>query len=162
MYLKQADIFWGTSRDFNKEIMDITTKTTCAAGDVLFREGQAAENFYILLKGRVKLTIGTANNTVYIISLAGEAFGWSSLIDRETYSASAESSEKSSLLVIDRTRLAPILEKYAHDGQLFFKKLAGTLGNRLLQSYKTIADESRPALSTSYGTGQIVEGAIQE
>jgi len=161
MYLKQADVFWGTSREFVKEIMEITTKETCAEGDVLFQEGQAAENFYIMLKGRVKLTIGTAAHTAYIISHAGEAFGWSSLIDRESYSASAICTDNTNLLVIARANLAPILQKFTYDGQIFFKKLAGTLGNRLLQSYKNI-NESKAVLSTSYGTGQVAEEAAQE
>lgn len=161
MFLKQGDIFWGTSREFNKEIMKITSKQSFPAGVTLFREGQAATDFYILIRGSVNIRIGQAGDTVYSVSHAGEAFGWSSLIDRPTYSASAECTLPTTLLVVDRDQLAPILEQYALDGQIFFKKLAGTLGQRLLQSYTAIASAPKTAHSVSYGTGQVAEAGAE-
>jgi hypothetical protein len=44
----------------------------------------------------------------------------------------------------------------------FFKKLAATLGNRLLQSYQTMASVSGTALSASYGTGQVMQTVANE
>lgn len=161
MYLKQGDIFWGTSRAFNKEIMEVTDKKSFPAGVKLFQEGQKATDFYILIKGAVSIRIGETGDTVYTVSHAGEAFGWSSLIERETYSASAECTAPSTLLVVDRDRFAPILEKYPMDGQIFYKKLAGTLGHRLLRSYKVVASTSKSALSVSYGTGQVMETTVE-
>lgn len=56
MYLKQGDLFWGMDKDFVKDAMDITTKENLDEGQVVFREGDPAESFYILVKGRIKLT----------------------------------------------------------------------------------------------------------
>ena len=73
---------------------------------------------------------------VYDVGQNGEAFGWSSLIGRDVYSASAECVEPTKLLVADRTRLNQVLEDDPANGIIFMKHLAATLGNRLIESYK--------------------------
>ena len=73
MYLRQKDIFWGMKRDFVKEIMKLSTTEAHETGTVLFKEGDLADQFYILLKGRVKLSLGKIGQSVYITSNAGEA-----------------------------------------------------------------------------------------
>jgi CRP-like cAMP-binding protein len=70
--------------------MNVSMTESYDEGDLLFQQGDPANQFYILLKGRIKLILGETGHAVYIVSNAGEAFGWSSLIDRETYTASAE------------------------------------------------------------------------
>ena len=138
MHIRQSDLLLGTSMDFVKKIMDISRMISHEAGDVLFRENDRAQYFYILLNGRVKLTIGEGGRMVYNIAQNGEAFGWSSLIGREVYSASAECLEPTKLLVTDRKILARILEEDPANGIIFFRHLAATLGNRLLETYKMI------------------------
>ena len=39
MYLKQSDIFWGTGKEFMKQVMDISIRESYNQGDFLFREG---------------------------------------------------------------------------------------------------------------------------
>ena len=70
--------------------MNVSMTESYDEGDLLFQQGDPANQFYILLKGRIKLILWETGHAVYIVSNAGEAFGWSSLIDRETYTASAE------------------------------------------------------------------------
>ena len=88
MYLKQKDIFRAMNKSFVKKFMNVSTTESYEQGDMLFQQGDLANQFYILLKGRIKLILGETGHAVYIVSNAGEAFGWSSLIDRETYTAS--------------------------------------------------------------------------
>jgi len=92
----------------------------------------------VLLNGRVKLGVGESEEMVYDVRQNGEAFGWSSLIGRSDYSASAECIEPSKLLKTDRKKLQEILEADPANGIIFFKQLAATLGNRLIESYKKI------------------------
>jgi CRP-like cAMP-binding protein len=156
MYLKQKDIFWAMSKDFVKEIMGISVTESHKQGELLFREGDLANTFYILLKGRVKLSLGETGQVVYIVSNAGEAFGWSSLIGREIFSASAECLAATKLLKFDKKKLQKILEKDPGNSLILFKRLAEILGNRLLQSYTIISSASRAEISPSYGTGQVM------
>lgn len=139
MYIKQSELLKGMSMDFVKKFMDMSQMISHDKGDILFREKDQANYFYILLNGRVKLSIGESDKMVYDAKENGEAFGWSSLIGSDHYSASAECIEPTKLLKTDSTRLRDVLEKDPTNGSIFFKQLAVTLGNRLIESYKRIS-----------------------
>ncbi len=138
MYIKQSDLLLGTSMDFVKKIMDISRMISHEKGDILFHENDEARHFYILLNGHVKLSVGEGGQVVYDVGQNGEAFGWSSLIGREVYSASAECVQPTKLLVTDRQELGKVLEGDPANGLIFVKQLAATLGNRLMETYKMI------------------------
>jgi CRP-like cAMP-binding protein len=161
MYLKQKDIFWAMEKDFVKSIMDVAESESYKEGAVLFQEGDQADNFYILLKGRVKLILGQTH-AVYVVSSAGEAFGWSSLIGRDTYSAAAICSVPAKLLKFERQKLQKAIAEDPVNGIVFFKRIAELLGNRLLQSYAMISSGSGADVSTSFGTGQVIDNTAAE
>jgi len=138
MYIKQSELFMGTSMDFVKKFMDISEMSSHKKGEILFRENDPANFFFILLNGRVKLSVGQPKQVVYNAERNGEAFGWSSLIGGAVYSASAECLEPTKLLKTDSNKLSGILAKDADNGIIFFKQLAATLGKRLLETYKVI------------------------
>jgi len=162
MYVKQKDIFRAMSKSFVKKIMNVSTTESYEQGDLLFQQGDLANQFYILLKGRIKLTLGETGRSVYIVSHAGEAFGWSSLIDRETYTASAECMTPAKLLRFDQEKVLKILEEDPANGLVFFKRLADILGNRLLHSYKMISSTAQTDISPSFGTGQVMATIVSE
>ena len=138
MYIKQSALFTGTSMDFVKKFMDICELSSHKKGEVLFRENDPADFFFILLNGHVKLCIGEPQQVIYSAERNGEAFGWSSLIGGKVYSASAECLEPTKLLKTASDELSRILEADAENGMIFFKQLAASLGNRLLETYKVI------------------------
>ena len=138
MYINQSDLFTGTSMDFVKKFMDICEMSSHKKGEVLFRENDPAKYFFILLNGCVKLSIGEPQQMVYNAERNGEAFGWSSLIGGDVYSASAECLEPTKLLKTASSELSRILEEDTENGIIFFKQLAATLGNRLLETYKLV------------------------
>ena len=138
MYIKQSELLMGTSMDFVKKFMDISEMISHKKGDILFREKDPAQYFYVLLNGRVKLGVGEREETVYDVRRNGEAFGWSSLIGRDDYSTSAECIEPTKLLKTDSEKLGKVLESDPANGVIFFKQLAATLGNRLIESYKRL------------------------
>ena len=138
MYIKQSDLLLGTSMDFVKKFMDICRMVSHEKGDILFHENDQARHLYILLNGQVKLSVGGGGQVVYDVGQNGEAFGWSSLIGRDVYSASAECVEPTKLLIADRRELGKIIEEDPANGIIFLKQLAATLGNRLMETYKMI------------------------
>ena len=139
MYIKQSELLMGTSMDFIKKFMDIAQMVSHEKDDVLFREKDPALYFYVLLNGRVKLGVGESEQMVYDVRQNGEAFGWSSLIGRDRYSASAVCVESTKLLKTNSEKLRKELDNDPANGVVFFKQLAATLGNRLLETYKTIS-----------------------
>lgn len=138
MYVKQGDLFWGMSKDFVKEAMDNATKLAHEEGDVLFTAGDSAAHFYVLIKGRVMLSIGETGPTVYIARNAGELIGWSSLIGRDSFTATAKCVEPTNLLKIDRDSFLASLAKDDANGVILFKRLAETLSHRLLEVYPSV------------------------
>jgi CRP/FNR family cyclic AMP-dependent transcriptional regulator len=142
MYIKQSALFTGTSMDFVKKFMDICELSSHKKGEVLFRENDPADFFFILLNGHVKLSVGEPQQVVYNAARNGEAFGWSSLIGGDVYSASAECLEPTKLLKTASVELSRILEADTENGIIFFKRLAASLGMRLLEMYKVINQKS--------------------
>jgi CRP-like cAMP-binding protein len=143
MLIDQGDLLWGMDYLFTKDFMAVSAKVHLEKGTVIFREGDKADYFYTLVEGRVGLTIGEPAKEIYIIDKAGEAFGWSSLVDRNYYSASAECLEPSNLLRFEKNDLNAFLLNNVDSALIFYKRLAGILGNRLIQCYKLIYPQDR-------------------
>ena len=159
MYLKQSDLFWQLDHDFVKRIMEQAQKQKWEAGHILFHEGDPARRFYILIKGRVRLNIGQQGQVVNTVNHAGECFGWSALLNRDVYSASAECKETTELLSFEEEHLSPILEDDPANGLVFMKRLAGMIGNRLIQNYQLVASMQTAEGTLVFGANQLVESA---
>ena len=139
MYIKMSDFFMDMGKDFTMEVLDISERLSHEEGDLLFHEGDAATHFYVLLKGRVKLSLGDAGPVVYMVRQPGEIIGWSGLIGRKTYTATGECVEATNLLKFDCGVFLKILKKYPKNEALLFRRLAEMLGKRLLELYPTIS-----------------------
>jgi len=138
MHLTMGDFIMGMGREFATEAMDISGKMSLNEGNILFSAGDAAGHFYVLLKGQVQLSLGKAGPVVYQARHPGEIIGWSCLIGRETYSASAECTQATDLLRFDRESFLKALNKNPANEALLFRRLAEMLGNRLLELYPTL------------------------
>ena len=157
MYFKQVDILSGLDKGFIKKMMDIATKSTFQAGTFLFKQGDPAEHFYILIKGHIKLSFGEGGQTVHTINHGGEAFGWSSLTGSDKYTATAKCIEPVSLMMFHRDKLQPLLADEPTHAFKFYKNLSLTLGNRLIRSYDLVNSFASAGSTPSYGTGQAQE-----
>jgi len=160
MYFQQAELFGGLDEGFMKKFMDLGKKETHQTGHILIREGDRAGFFFVLLEGSVKITIGETGHTLFTVDQPFESFGWSSLVGRDKYSASAECREKTTLLRIDVQKFTAALEDDAKAGITFYKGLARGLGNRLVQSYRLMSDATQADVLRSYGTGQVIESEM--
>ena len=138
VYLKSADLFLGMGKEFVTEAMDISTKISHAEGDYLFHLNETATYFYILLKGKVRLSLGKTGPVVYVAKHPSEIIGWSSIIGRDSYSASAECILPTDLLRFNRHGFLKLLEQNPANEAILFKRLAEMLGNRLLELYPNI------------------------
>ena len=157
MYLKQRDLFHSLDKDFVKDIMKIAETRSHEAGEMLFHEGDPADWLFILLKGRVKLKLGHTGQAVYVVSNAGEMFGWSSLVGRTSYSASGECMLPTKLLRFDKSKLEKIINADAAASVQLFKTLAAILGERLIISYAIDFASVGEEAYTSAGTGQTMD-----
>ena len=145
--LKQSDLFWGMDKAFVKTAMEMSTKETFGEKEIIFKEGDPANAFYVLVKGRVQITLGEASKEVYVAYQAGEIIGWSSLIGRETLSATATCLEPTILSRFDRDKFLENLEKHPSEEAMLFKRVAMTLGNRLVTIFNTLDSRARPSIA---------------
>ena len=152
MFIKQADLLKGVGRRFIKKFVKIMVDESPLQGAFLFTEGDPADNFYVLEEGSVKLSIGEEGHITHIVSKRGEAFGWSSLVDRDVYTASAECSAPTKVLKIPREEMNRILDNNPADGLIFFKRLAGTMGERLISAYNLFLLAQRSEEHRTYGS----------
>ena len=136
MLIDQADFLWEMDKLFVREFMGLTAPVEFQKGGLVFRESDLADYFFTLIEGRVRLTVGVPPREVYTVDRPGEAFGWSSLVDRNYYSAAAECMETTRCLKLEGRKLQTLLQNHPESGLLFYKKLAGMLGHRLVQFYQ--------------------------
>jgi CRP-like cAMP-binding protein len=162
MYIQQADFFCGTSMVFANAAMKIAVQNHYLPGEFIFKEGDPAHSLYVLLKGRVRICIGEPGEVVYSVSRGGEAFGWSSLVGRPSYSAAAVCLEPTQLIAFDRDRFQRVLEMYPEDAITLYRGLALTLASRLLQAYKMVTAGSAAGRTPCLGSGQFSESDLQE
>jgi CRP-like cAMP-binding protein len=133
MHFSQSDLFWGMSIDFVKASTELAFHISCKEGEKLFDIGDKADRFYVLLKGSVTMKRGDGD--LYTAQDAGEIFGWSSLIKRPEYAASATCDKETELLNIKAGPFLKLMDIYPNDKAVLFERLATMLGNQLLGVY---------------------------
>jgi CRP/FNR family transcriptional regulator, cyclic AMP receptor protein len=137
MQLRQGDLFWGMNIDFVKEITDLAVHISGKEGDSLFKVGDPANFFFILLKGSVSMERGKGK--WHTAKQPGELFGWSALIHRKEFAASAACGTDSELLKIERDPFLKLLESSPQNKAALYEGLAKMIGNQLLEVYITTA-----------------------
>lgn len=160
MFIQQADLFREVNQETTIEISSIMVEQSYDEGTILFAEGDPANHFFILKEGRVRLAVGKEAAIDYPVSTPGEAFGWSSLVGRDTYTAQAECETECKLIKIEKESLQKVFERHPDSGMAFFKGLAGAIGQRLIYAYNSFLSQQSPEHDTSYGTGQTMDISV--
>ena len=138
MIIREIDLFEGMNEEIEQELAKVMEGESYNSGEVIIKEGAAADNFYILQTGALNVKVAGARQTTHVAIRPGEAVGWSSLAGRETYSASVECAEPSKLVKINKDKLDQVLRRYPGAGLLFYKRLAGLVGDRLIKCYQVM------------------------
>lgn len=137
MELRQGDLFRNLNKEFVREITELAQHLSCEQGDVLFKVGDPANLFYILLRGSVTMERGKGR--WYTAKQPGELFGWSSLIHRDDFAATAVCDIDSELLKIEREPFLKLLESSQQDKATLYEQLSRMLGIQLLSVYMNTA-----------------------
>lgn len=151
MIIQESDVFKGLGPGVISEIAQEMVEEFYTKGSHIFKDNHLAENFYILEEGQIRLSVGEQGRIHHLISDAGEAFGWSSLVGHETYTASAECLSPTKVIRIEKHSLERIFQKDPASGVLFFQRLAGLIGERLVKTYSMLSTASREEWPPSYG-----------
>jgi CRP-like cAMP-binding protein len=155
MFLPKSDMFKDLRQEAIEDISNIAVEETHTGGTVLFSAGQPARHFYLLVDGMVGLTVGEQASLHYSVTRIGESFGWSSVVGRDVYSATAECVVPTKVMKIDRAMLEKVFDSHARSGRVFYKGLAKAMGERWLDLHRTLMSSLDSGRATSYGTGQV-------
>ncbi len=106
-------------------------------GTVIFRQGDPGDQMFVVVEGRVRLTIGADGHEKEIAVLSpGEFFGELSLLRDMPRSATAEALDDTTLLVIGRDVFAMMVQD---DLGIVFRMM-NTQGQRLSQTNAPVQD----------------------
>jgi len=101
--------------------------------EIIFEEGNKAENFYMLKKGKILLEAEISDQlTISLGSIkSGYSFGWSALLSEPSHTSHAVCAEPSDVFAIPGEKLRDILEGDPSMGYRVMGFAAKILKNRL-------------------------------
>lgn len=99
-------------------------RLSLAAGQTLYRQGEASHLAYLILRGRIEMTRGP------VVTPAGEGdvVGFSGLFDRP-YGATAVAASDCSLLVFSRRELKALIRSNPVEADSIIEGILAVLGN---------------------------------
>lgn len=130
--LKQIYLLQNLESQMLESLVPLAQKKQYEEKDIIFEEGQAAENFFMLLSGKVLLKVDIS--AAITISLGavkpGYSFGWSSLLGLE-YTSQAACAEPCEVLVLKGTAFKEVLDRDHTMGYQVMEGVVRILENRL-------------------------------
>jgi CRP/FNR family cyclic AMP-dependent transcriptional regulator len=130
--LEKLAIFHSISNEECAELLSICHGVSFDSDQVVFREGDASFNLFVLISGRVEIHI----NEVGLLGTIhpGEPFGEMGMICQIPRTATAVAMEPSVALRIDKEEFDIFLGRFPRIGYLLMKNFVETLSQRLLRS----------------------------
>ena len=146
-YLSTHNFFSGLSEELVKFLGDCISIREIKKGQVLFRQGERADKFYIVRNGQISIQIpAIMGPTLEIKTLGAEqVLGWSWLISPYQWSFQAKAEEDSELLEFDGVAILARCEQEPQFGYELLKKFAGLMSERLDAARQKVMDEWNPA-----------------
>ncbi|NLY94431.1 MAG: Stp1/IreP family PP2C-type Ser/Thr phosphatase [Myxococcales bacterium] len=117
-------------------VLNITHVRSYQPGEVIVREGEEGEEFFVVLKGRVRVHSG--ENTLVELS-PGQHFGEMALVDKSPRSASVTAVERSRVLTIRRRDFFALIRKEHAIATKLLWSFCGVLAQRLRTTSEQLA-----------------------
>ncbi len=141
MFTKEAELFRGVGVHTVEEIAMESTERACKSGDEIFREGDQAEDFYVLVEGNVEISIGESSAINFLVGRPGEVFGWAALVEPHVRTGTATCTVDTKLLRVPGDVMQRVMKKYPEDGLKIMRHLAGILAQRLRFAYQSASSQ---------------------
>lgn len=134
--LRQVKLFSTLSEPELAQVAALGKERTFAQGEWCFRQGESADNLYVLRQGRVGLVFHLppqeADRHITIETVEpNEIFGWSALVPPHQVTLSARCLQPCTAYVLPRDALYALFEKHERIGCHVMQKLAEVIGDRL-------------------------------
>ena len=146
-YLSTHEFFSGFSDDNLKFLCECSSTREIKKGQILFRQGENADKFYVVRNGRISIQMPAIMGPNLEIQALGkdQVLGWSWLISPYKWSFQAMAEEDSELLMFDGTAILARCEQEPKFGYELLKKFAALMSMRLDAARQKMMDEWNPA-----------------
>ena len=131
--LAKHPLFADLPDEYARTLLSTASEATCDEGQIIFREGEPADRFYLIIEGRVDLEAFSLQYGSMVIDEleSGDAFGWSVLVPPHRWRFDARARSRTRLLVLDGPALREHSEKDPGLGYALLQRFAMLLEQRL-------------------------------
>lgn len=130
----------GLGKDHLEALADCAMRLRFEPGDIIFREGDPANRFYLIIKGKVALEMDDEEDqrvTIQAIG-AGDVLGWSWLFPPYYTHFDARVLEPTEAMFIYGTRLREMCENDHELGYEIYRRISEVVVQRLVAEQKQI------------------------
>jgi len=122
--LREVPLFGGLAAEDLARICSRVTEISIAAGDVLFAEGETAEQAYVIVSGEVEVLKETERReTLLAVRTAGDVIGEMALLRQEPRMATVRARSDAELLCIPKAALDGLLDTSPSAARAMFTTL---------------------------------------
>jgi CRP/FNR family transcriptional regulator, cyclic AMP receptor protein len=141
--LQGFKVFAGLSRRELEQIAKIAVPEEHEAGYEVIEERDVASALYLVQSGMVAVKMSSRGGQEVLIDELGpgELFGWSAVLDDQTFTAAVSTIDKSTLLAFDGERLREVFQKQPGIGFQVVSNIAAVISSRLEHLRSKLADE---------------------
>ena len=132
----KCELFDGLSEKALKEILEKGVYRTFKQGDILIREGEEGDEFFVIIKGKVEVS---SRGSVIAVLGDGEFFGEMALLEGVKRSATVRAIEDTEVFILNRDGFQELLKINPKAGL----KILQTLSNRLRKSNERVIEDVR-------------------
>jgi CRP/FNR family transcriptional regulator, cyclic AMP receptor protein len=138
--LARTELFGGTDKVTQRRIAEHVTERVVDRGQCVFSQDEPGDRMYVLAEGAVKLFVSSREGGIVelVRHRPPAAFGEVALLDGGPRSASAEATERSTLLVVTRAELLALLRAKDQVAEALLRTL-GTIVRRTTRQVSDLA-----------------------
>lgn len=134
--IDRAELLLGLTEAESSRLLALAVPVRVPSGGVLFELGAAADHLYVVVRGRVDLTLPMRirereEDVLLEEKQPGETLGWSGLIPPHRFTLKAKAAMESELLAFPRAALHAHFEAHPAVGQAVTRNVAAVIGHRL-------------------------------
>ncbi len=135
--INQLHLFENLSPDQFSLVCPLLVPCDYVEGSVIFEQGEAAENLYLVLSGEITVQFKPDDGPALIVARLGpqSVVGWSAALGSPEYTSAAICATNSRLLRLSGADLRDLCAKHPETGTIVLERLATGIAERLSNTH---------------------------
>lgn len=138
MDINEIGLFEGIEAEARQEIIDNCSEKHFEKDSIVFQKGESADFLYILLEGEANLIMKNEGSVIYSLTEPGEAFGWSSIVEKGVYSASCVCLTDIKVMRITKEKIDDIFNRYPRSAVALYRRLGSIFSKRMGNAFRNL------------------------